>query len=249
VPEYLGPDDLAAELADLRRRLHALETAPQSNIVSVTDGQFQFRTASSPNVQAVMGTDAEGNDIGFWASVDDGGVPAIRAYVGTGSDGLDGLVSVRNRDHRHVLYALSQYGLVRPVVIVPWVKNPTIPVDVNGSPITASGTYVAMWRSYLNCSTHVYHRWLIDLQAGVTSVAFKLTGTDWFHGGVETTIYEQTGITGDLGIDRSDPMPALAADGLDQVGELIEVRGYLRITGCAGNAALATTFPAIPRTA
>lgn len=247
MPEFLGPESMASELGDLRRRLHALETAPQSNIVSLLDGQFLFRTASDENVQALMGTDGEGDDIGFWAFVEHAGAAAVRCYVGTGSDGLDGLISARNRDGRLIFYALSATGLERPVVPCPWVKNPAVPADSRGNASTASGSYDTLWRSYLNCSTHVYHRWAIDLQAGVTAVAFKLTGQDTFNGGVETTIYEQTGITADGNIEQSTALPALAADGLSVVGELIELRAYLRITGGAGNATLAPIWPAIPR--
>ena len=247
MPEYLGPDDMAAELADLRRRLHALETAPQSNIVSLLDGQFRFRTSLNENVQAFMSVDSEGDDIGFWSYVDDGGTAAERAYLGTATDGLDARLVIYNRDGRRVLDAISAAGLQRPVVPVPWVKNPAAPVDATtGSARTSSASYDTLYRSYLNCSTHVYHRWAIDLQAGVTAVAFKLTGQDTFNGGVETTIYEQTGITADGNIEQNTALPVLAADGLSIVGEVIEVRAYLRITGGAGNATLAPIWPTIP---
>jgi len=237
---------MAAELADLKRRLHALETAPQSNIVSLLDGQFRFRTVSNENVQTLMGTDIEGDDIGFWTFVDDGGDLAMRAYLGTGSNGLDGHLAINNRDGRGIIYALSVTGLQRPVIPCPWVKNPPTAIDTTtGSARTASASYDTMYRTYLNCQTHVYHRWSIDLQAGVTSVAFKLTGQDTFNGGIETTIYEQTGITADGNIEQNTALPALAADGLSIVGEVIELRAYLRITGGAGNATLAPLWPAI----
>lgn len=244
--KYEGPDDMAAELADLRRRLHALETAPQSNTVSLLDGTFRFRTASNENVQVLTGIDAEGDDIGFWSFVDNGGDPAVRAFLGTGSDGLDGNIAIWNRDGRLILYALSATGMFRPVVPCSWVKNPAVSVDSLGNPRTASASYDTMWRSHLNCSTHVNHSWAIDLQAGVTAVAFKLTGQDSFHSGVETTIYEQTGIVADTTFIRSDTIPALAADGLSIIGEFIELRAYLRITGGAGFATLAPLWPAFP---
>lgn len=243
MPEQALPDSLAARLAELERRLLALETAPQSNRINLLDGNLRFRLSTDENVSALMGTDGEGNDIGFW-TVDSEG--QVRAYVGTGTDGADGLISLRNNDGRSILYALSSTGLVRPRVPVPWTKNPGVPVDANGRATTTSGTYDTLYRSYLNCAPKIYHRWSVTVGGGVTSCAFKLTGQDLFNGGTETTIYEETGITASKNIDRSDSIPALAANGLDIIGELIVVTAYLRVTGGAGTIALAPIAPAIP---
>lgn len=246
MPEIVAPEDMLAEIRDLQRRIKDLETAPQSNRVSLLDGQFRFRTASNENVQALMATDVEGNDIGFWSFVDDSGVSTVRTYLGTGSNGLDGTLAISNRDNVSMMQVLSSLGVVRPVVAAPWQKSAGVPVDANGYVTTTSGSYVELFVTYLNATTHVNHQWTWDVGGGVTSAAFKVTAIE-VGGSPETTVYEQTGITVDGGTSQNTALPSGIAVGA-LPGRFLEMKAYMRVTGGAGTVGLTPFRPAYPST-
>lgn len=242
MPEFLGPESFAAELAELRRRLHALETAPQSNRSMLTNGSFAIRTGVDPNVLVSMDVDGEADDAAFRV-FDSSGSAVQVIYIGTTGDGIAGYAEILNDDRSTAVFvARSDQGIVRPVLMSPWQKSSQVPEDANGNATTTSGTYTDLFVSYLNASTHVNHQWWIDLGGGVTSVAFKLTAVE-VGGSPETTVYEQTGITADGFITQSTALPAGIATG-DLPGRFLELKAYLRITGGAGTAGLAPHRPA-----
>jgi len=235
---------MAAELADLRRRLHALETAPQSNMVILSDGNFILRTSSDPNVLVSMAVDQELNDAAFRV-YDDLGSGTEVIYIGTTGDGAIGLLSVENVDRsQRVFLARSDQGLVRPILASTWQKTAQVPEDANGNATTTSGTYTELWVTLMNSSTHVNHQWWVDLGAGVTSAAFKLTALEAGFGS-ETTVHEQTGIVADGFIQQISVMPAgIAAGSLP--GRFLEMKAYLRVSGGAGTVGLSPYRPVIP---
>ena len=242
MPEYMGPDDMAAELADLRRRLHALETAPQTNRALLVDGQFGIRTSVDPNVLVSMDIDGEANDAAFRV-YDVTGSNTQVIYIGTTGDGVAGIMDVMNDDRtQRVLLARSDQGMVRPRPVSHWQKSAGIAEDAFGFVTTTSGTYAELFVTYLNASTHVNHQWVWDIGGGVTSAAFKLTAHE-VGGGPETTVYEETGITVDGGTSQNTALPAGIATG-DLPGRFLEMKAYLRVSGGAGTVGLAPHRPA-----
>jgi len=250
MPEYQGPDSMAAEFADLRRRLHALETAPQSNVATLENGNFTIRTSTDPNVLASISVDDANNDAAFRV-YDASGTVVI--YSGTINDGDDGYLAVENGDRSEsVLEVRSDLGMVRPVIPVVWQMSYATLKDSIGHPYTdLNGTYEELWNGWVNCSTHLFYEFGVNLQGGVTEAAFKITAQDYFgiYGALgEKTIHEQTGITVDTTISRNDPIPTTTVAGGVVAGKFLLLRVYAKVALDAGSPVLSVApwIPAIP---
>lgn len=119
MPEINRPDDLAAELADMRRRLEALETGQRATKTSIRNGLLRI-------------LDTDGSAV---------------VEVGKRSDGLVGLF-VYSSSGLPMFAADNDGGVSTPVYPLSWLGNPAEPIDSNGRKTTTSATFSALWRTY-----------------------------------------------------------------------------------------------------
>lgn len=237
---------LADELADMRRRIAALETAPRATMTSVRGGYTRWQVDTEPPPEyPKLYIGAAGSNDGDVALVLRSSEPAgPEVYVGTVNDAagvsveLDrAKVSAWNDDSDAASPVLHVDGgqLWAPRLVSFWQKDPQLAVDANGRPITNSTSYVTMLSCWFPCVTRslITNVWA-QPGAGVTSMAVRLRGRVGANPMV--TIDEETGITSATFVQFVAAIPESVGGGTSSpVGSLLDLIVEARVTGGTGN--------------
>lgn len=196
-------DEIRDAIVDIRRRLHALETAPRAPFTSITGGATRWLTESGdPNPQLYAGDLLGVGDIGMWVIDADGN---SSVFVGTSGgaalvfiDGA-GVLLARSEDGQADVLSVDRGRLLNPSLTTAWQKNCQFPDDGNGRAATTSVTYpISMWNAFVTVGRPKISTSIdIFVGAGVTSAQWKLTaqaidGVFGYTIAPEVTIFEAT---------------------------------------------------------
>lgn len=159
---------LGDTIADLQRRLAALETAPRSNFTTVRGGQTVWRSGETGGAYVAISGDMEGDDTGLYLvdSTDE-----TRGYIGTLASGAVLGLYLDNPDKSHRAFTwLSDRGLIGPYGTGPWTKNPSQTIDALGNTTTTSGTFEVGWRTLLYVTSTTFEiEYFVDLGAATAA--------------------------------------------------------------------------------
>jgi hypothetical protein len=141
MPDVNQPDSVMSVLADLQRRLEALETGQRAKRTSVRGGLLRVLDLDG-NLVGEFGRRDDGQ-VGLYIYDDTGAQVVALGEIGAGEYGID-IAS----GGRSMLRADSTGGMSIPVFPLSWIGNPAEPVDGNGRKTTTSATFSALWRSH-----------------------------------------------------------------------------------------------------
>ncbi len=231
--KYLGPDDLADELKELRRRLHILETSPQSQQTSITAGAFKVRDETGALV-ASLGLQDDGEyGLTFF---DASGNEVVRlGQLGAGAHGF----RIRDVLSGADIFAVNEDdGQTAPWPLFNWVQNPGVLIDANGRATTTSATYDAMYRSNSVSTNSDFVHGTFLIVAGASTVSYKVTAMEvdeTTNIGPETDCIEVTGLTGTVTptFDFAIPTAAMANPATGVRGKRVNLNFYVKRTAGA----------------
>jgi len=202
-------DETARWMAEVERRLRALETGQRATKTSLRGGQLLFKpkteAAEYPFIQVGAG---EGDDAGI-AMFDDLG----QQFFGVGSfngDGVfviyKGLVSLSNPSGAASAWSIMDGVTYGPLIPSAWVNDVGAGKDTLGRPTTTSASYVTLLRSYLPClSGGIKGRFSVAPGSGNT-MSWRIRA-EVIGGTGPQTIVEQTGITVTTDVDSQWDIP------------------------------------------
>lgn len=238
-------------LADLSRRIRALETAPRAPHTSVQGGSTRWFPENGEPPQLFIGDLVGTGDIGVWVIDADGnrsvflGTTTGQAIVFVNEAGE---LEVRNPDGIGRALWIEEGITKSPLVSAAWQHSTnTSTMDTQGRAEISSGTYTRAWSAYLPVQTGMIRSSIVvQLGAGVTSVDARIRATlveGGASGGVQT-VHEETGITGAgvflSGLPWTIP-DAVRSPASDPIGTLVLLEVEARVTGGAGNALVGPT--------
>lgn len=263
---------LSDELADMRRRLAALETAPRANMTSVRNGYtrwFVGDTAEFPRVH--IGVDDEGNDIGFWVT----GGTSGQGYYGTTAEGAGVVLSLFSEDSTFGVLNLENGGvradasldevnfrvsprlangdlisiisneMYAPLIATAWQRDPFNVVDGLGNPVTASGSHTVLHRTWLPITADTVSTQLyIGVGGGVTSAEVRIRGRIANSSDAYQVVATYSGLTvsGFLSSPIWAVPTAISSNGV-VIGRMCEFIAEARVTGGAGNVSMGAWAP------
>lgn len=156
-------------LADMERRLAALETAPRASYTTVRGGSTIWRRdAVDPNRIEIT---SNGDDVALFC-YDDLGLN--RLYLGTIAG--DPTMRFDNADKSGtVLQIEKDRGMVRPYGVGGWERWSGQTMDAYGRSTTSSGTFALGWVGIVSANTAtVYVSTAVALDAGVTRAEIRV---------------------------------------------------------------------------
>lgn len=241
----MADDPVADLLADLQRRIRALETAPRASYTTVRSGVTAWRGAIADHAGLIL----------FGLGDYDAGVNVYtqddlnRLYVGTIADGTVATVRLDNPDKSDLAFRWdSNLGIVGPWGTGPWVKNPTQPINSTGMAQTTSGTAEVGYRTLLNVtsvgSTLDYY---VSL-GGATSAEVALTAVVRAsnRGGVPAaaqTVWTRTITSNNLYTNAANIPSTIWTPAANPVGTMVLLELTCRVASGAGTVAWGPTLP------
>lgn len=237
---------LGDTIADLQRRLAALETAPRSNFTTVRGGQTVWRSGETGGAYVAISGDMDGDDTGIYLSADG----AVRGYMGTlaGGDVIGVYLDNPDKSHRAFTY-VSDRGLVGPYGIGAWSKNPSQAINSLGNTTTASGSLEVGWRTLLYVTSETYEiEYFVDL-GGATSAEVSLTAEVYVDdrtaatpAAVQTVFTRTISATNPYSDTGTLPNTLWTPNG-SPVGSLLKLELKARVSGGAGTISWAPIVP------
>lgn len=142
---------LADLLADLGRRVAALETAPRASYTVVRGGTTAWRPGLTGAGGVTISTDVQDDDAAMYLLTGD---EVVRGYIGTIEGGTVATWRFDNPDKSDTVLELSSStGMNGPYGLGAWVKNPLQSIDSVGCTTTTSGSAQVGWRTLVHAST------------------------------------------------------------------------------------------------
>lgn len=239
-------DDVADLLADLQRRIRALETAPRASETSVRGGYTRWLARDTPERKLYIGGGTAGDDIGLF--LDDGtSTPAW--YLGTAAGSP--VFYVTNADGTDRIMVVSAGGLLKPYALGGWTKNPTQTQDSLGATTTTSSSFEIGWRTLANAQTaSLITEFYCALGGGVTQAEVRVTATvdvddrSTSASNGEQTVFTQT-ITGPGNMTVTASVPStIWTPAESPTGAFVRLALKARVSGGAGTVTFAPVVPA-----
>lgn len=246
-------DRIAAKLDAMEARIKALETAPRVNNTSVHGGATRWYLddeSLAPRLHVGDGgafSGAAGNGVGVYVRTED--TPIADMYMITNLGEPDFLV--QNEDHTAMAQRIVSGKFTAPLISCAWQSDHAHAVDTFGRPIITAGAYERVWAAYLPVCTGAFIGDIyVNIGTGITSADVRIMATmtsdsgGRANGGTQT-VYEQTGITASawLGGEPYTIPDAVVSPAGSPVGTLVRLELEGRVTGGAGNLAIAPTRP------
>lgn len=261
--------ELAAELADLKRQIRELQTAPRATKTSVSGGYTRWLpTNGAEYPKAYAGALGE-DHVGFFVDQtdgDDGSLIAADLFMGIADgENFDTVVDnvpallVANPDHQLYAQAIIDGAITTPLSVCAWTPNTNLGVDALARRVTTSGAYTEMARAILPLHTNIVSTGInVVLGSGVTSMDVRITirGIEAIHSVgfsptpavTAVTLVEETGITANGAIADEWTVPdTLIAPNGSPVGLLCELILQARVSGGSGNAVASPYAPVFCR--
>jgi hypothetical protein len=138
---------MADRIAELERRLRALETAPRASHTSIRNGSTRWLSTADgdlPNVR-IGSTEDTGGDPAFEVTNEDG--PFSDIYIGTSAG--RGRADFYNPDKTGIVLRYDDGRLRAPQPSCAWQRYIGAAMDAVGASTTTSGTYVDLWYAVL----------------------------------------------------------------------------------------------------
>ncbi len=233
-------------IADLERRLRALETAPRASYTTIRDGTTVWRgdTASHQGI-AISSDLGDPTDAAMYVYTADG---QNRIYVGT-NIGV-AVIYVDNPDKSgRVLTIDSVYGMLGPYGVAPWQKNPGQSIDSLGRATTTSGSFQVGWRSLCYVTSAQFGlEYAVDL-GGASSAEVSVTAKVYHDdragtpNGTRQTVFGRTvSATGSF-VDTASIPSSIWVPSASPVGSMIDLEFSARVASGAGTVAWAPILP------
>ncbi len=228
---------LATHLANLERRLAALETAPRAASTAIRGGSLRSRDATGAAVAELGRRNSDGL-VGLFVY---GNAGADAVIVGQITGSLYG-ISVLADTGQAMLTVDDAGGMSVPVWPISWLGSPWVGTDGNGRKTTTSATWSDLWRSYgcFGFGDQFGFNFTCSIPVG-TTVDMRITATE--VGGSNTeVIWSQTGATSTTTqvIDVVTITAAATASGTDSVlGRYFNIAFQAQRTAGAGTPAFA----------
>ena len=215
MPELPQMSTLVSLLADIDRRLRALETAPVANHMSVLDGSFQVLDAA---LNTIVFLGKFGSSYGMMVSPP------------PDTDGLQ----------RPVFRVNTTSGVAWPWLPIPVMASPvgggTMQVGF-ASLVTNSGTMTELYRGdFASTAGQVQYDLSLVLGGGVTSADWQLTCAE-VGGGTPTVIASASAVTVGTQYAATVAIPSaclIPTTGVDPRGRSLTLRLSARVAGGAG---------------
>lgn len=241
-------DRLADVIADLRRRVRALETAPRAGLTSIRHGNTRWYAGDDAEASILVGS--SGDDAVVEGVTSDG---EVRAYFGTIGGASDVVLYLDNPDKSGRAFTWSaNLGLVGPYCGAAWCRNPSQAMDSYGRSTTTSGSYEVMWRTTAYCSADEINVAYHAVRGGATSIQVKLTAEVYLSAGHtavadgEQTVFERTISDDSISYENTETVPTSIWDPASSpIGTLIRYTLYGRVASGAGTMELAPIQPLV----
>lgn len=244
-------DDIArlGELvADLTRRIAALETAPRAKYTTVRAGALAFRGLNAEQAAIQINGSATGLDSAFVIFTEDGN---IRCYFGTLNDGAIATVKLDNPDKSgNVMSWQSDRGILGPYFVGPWTKNPTQPIDSVGTAATTSTTAQVGYRTLLFVSSDVaVIQYWVQLGAGVSAAQVQTLCTVYYDDragyapSASSAIATRNVTSSNVYTDEVTIPTSIWTPAASPVGSLVQLELTARVTGGAGQVSWGPVLP------
>lgn len=237
---------MADLLADLQRRVRALETAPRASNTSVNGGYTRWLARETPERKVYIGGGVAGDDVGL---VLDDGTATPAWYLGTAAGGP--VFYVTNADGTDRVMMIYSGGIFKPYALGAWTKNPTQTQDSLGATTTTSSSFEVGWRTLANAQTaSLVTEFYCALGGGVTQAQVRVTATVEVDdrassaSGGEQTVFTQT-ITGSGNVTVTAAIPStIWTPAESPTGALVRLALKARVSGGAGTVMFAPVVPA-----
>ena len=238
-------DDAADLLADLQRRIRALETAPRASYTTVRSGVTAWRGAIADHAAFVVYGAGDYQAAAMVYTQDD----QSRIYIGTNVDGSVALVRLDNPDKSDTAFRWdSDLGIVGPWGVGAWVKNPTQPINSTGMAQTTSGTAEVGYRTLLNVTSVGSSLDYYVSLGGATSAEVALTAVVRAsnRGGVPAaaqTVWTRTITSNNLYNNTANIPSTIWTPAANPIGTLVTLELTCRVASGAGTVAWGPTLP------
>ncbi len=236
---------LAAELADVRRRLRNLEAAPRANHMSIRAGFTRWTTDNDAEHPAIaIGGAPDTADVALVQS--DAAAAIMFAF---GVIGGVRLIRTVNPDGTTDILNLTDGKVTTPLIACAWQRDGYHAIDANGNPIVSASAYETTHRTLIPCTSgKMLLRYDILLGGGVTSCATRVLVQEYGSAVAAQTLYEQTGITAAANINTEATVPtSILSPVASPIGRLVTLYIQARVTGGAGNIIVVPIVPAVNR--
>jgi hypothetical protein len=238
--------DIAEQLADIQRRIAALESAPRSNFTTIRGGNTSWKAGISDPAAVAISADITGADVAIYLSDN----AENRGYLGTIATGTAVAVYLDNPDKSHRVFSyVSTSGLLGPYGTGPWTKNPSQTINSLGNPTTTSGTSQVGWRTLLYVTSADFElQYYVDLggatsaEISVTADAYVADRTSGTPNSSQTLFTRTVSSTGAYTNAGSIPN-TLWTPAANPVGSLLRLEFKARVSGGAGTISWAPTLP------
>ena len=234
--------ELAAELADMKRRLHALETAPRATKTSVSGGYTRWLPPEGEHPGIYIGGGG-GTDVGISGyDVDGNQWLGAGAFNGRGRFHVAGPIPSSSSQTIDVVDG----QFFAPLFATAWQTDTNVNIDTQGRPTVTSSTFTTLWRTVIPCTTKSLNSWVV-VYPGVGQNAECRINAQVFGQTASVQLALETGITSTAAIIGPWVIPAgIMDDGTSSpIGHLMEVEIDLRRTSGANPVAVAPQWPVI----
>lgn len=229
-------DRLVEEVIDLRRRVHALETAPRVGYTSARGAGTRWYPESGNLPYLYIGDLAGDGEVGLWIVDGDGN---YKLFIGTVNGDAAAIVySPGGQAQLHV----DDGEMIAPRLPAAWVRGTNVTADASGRPTTTSATYVELWRSLVWCGRASLNTY-IDVYNAASTSSVKIVATEFGTAHADVTVVEQTGLTGTALVFGPWTVPNIG--GSSPMGRLLDVRIHARRTAGGDAIAVAPRIPVI----
>lgn len=244
----MADDPVADLLADLQRRIRALETAPRASHTTMRAGAIAYRGLTAEHAAIVINGSFTGVDSAMRINTED---DVNRAYFGTLSSGDHAVLLLDNPDKSGTVFNWSSsIGLNGPYGIGPWAKNPTQPIDALGITVTSSGSFEVGYRTLIYCTTPTVSVDYFVQLAGPTSAEVRLTAAVQHddrgsHSPASSqAVFTRTVTSTSTYLDEAAIPASIWSPAASPVGTIVKLELTCRVAGGAGNVSWAPVLPA-----